>query len=82
MSASVSGSPKRTLYSRSLGPSVVSMKPVKRRPTNGKPEKGQQETGGKKRRGIPSLRMPSMVGRKVSVMIRCMISGVATGAGA
>lgn len=33
----VSGSPNRTLYSSTLGPSDVNMKPVKRSPTNGYP---------------------------------------------
>ena len=35
INASVSGSPKRTLYSRTFGPESVKIKPVKRRPTNG-----------------------------------------------
>lgn len=35
--ASVSGSPNLTLYSKTLGPSSVIMKPVNRIPTNGKP---------------------------------------------
>ena len=37
--ASVSGSPNLTLYSRTLGPSSVTMKPVNRIPTNGKPSR-------------------------------------------
>jgi hypothetical protein len=37
MRASVSGSPKRTLYSSVFGPASVSIKPVKSNPTNGKP---------------------------------------------
>ena len=35
--ASVSGSPNLTLYSRTFGPSLVTMKPVNKIPTNGKP---------------------------------------------
>ena len=35
INASVSGSPKRTLYSRTFGPESVKIKPVNRRPTNG-----------------------------------------------
>jgi len=36
--ASVSGSPKRTLYSSTIGPELVSMNPVKSRPTKGNPK--------------------------------------------
>jgi hypothetical protein len=35
ISASVSGSPKRTLYSSTFGPESVNIKPVNRRPTKG-----------------------------------------------
>ena len=35
INASVSGSPKRTLYSRTFGPESVKIKPVNRRPTKG-----------------------------------------------
>ena len=44
--ASVSGSPKRTLYSRTLGPESVRMKPVKRRPTKGCPGDTSEIWGG------------------------------------
>ena len=46
--ASVSGSPKRTLYSRTLGPESVRMKPVKRRPTKGWPGDTSEIWGEKK----------------------------------
>lgn len=48
--ASVSGSPKRTLYSRTLGPESVRMKPVKRRPTKGWPGDTSEIWGEKKKK--------------------------------
>lgn len=42
MSASVSGSPNRTLYSSTLTPWGVNMKPVNKSPTKGKPSVGHR----------------------------------------
>ncbi|SPQ26056.1 b2f4a9d5-c3f3-4041-b835-429105f02bbc [Thermothielavioides terrestris] len=63
----VSGSPKRTLYSSTLGvPSGAIIRPVKRQP----------------RKGKPSLRMPSMVGWSISRSMRAISCGVASFVGA
>ena len=43
MSASVSGSPNLTLYSRTFGPLFVSINPVNNSPTKGKPLGSEQK---------------------------------------
>ena len=56
----VSGSPKRQLYSMTLGPSLVSIRPKYRQP----------------RKGRPSAAMARTVGRKISSMQRAATAGV------
>ena len=65
ISTCVSGSPKRTLYSISLGPSCVIISPANSTPLN----------------GVPRAAMPFTVGQTISSMVRRVISGVITGAG-
>ena len=61
----VSGSPKRVLYSRTFGPSAVSMRPMKRMPRN----------------SMPSAAMASTDGRTISLSMRASSAGVTASAG-
>ncbi len=84
INASVSGSPNRTLYSKTFGPDGVSMKPVKSIPRKGYPTQSQSQLESMiscSDMGIPSFRIPSMVGLNTSFIIPFNISDVATGAG-
>ena len=58
MSTCVSGSPKRTLYSMSFGPSSVIMRPANSTPLN----------------GVPRAAMAATVGRMISSMVRAIIA--------
>ncbi len=63
--ASASGSPKRTLYSISFGPSGPTIRPAKSTPWN----------------GVPRSAMPRTVGSMMRVMIAASRAGVISGAG-
>ena len=65
ISTCVSGSPKRTLYSISFGPSGVIISPANSTPLY----------------GAPIALMARKVGRMISSMVRCCICAVITGAG-
>jgi hypothetical protein len=60
-----SGSPKRTLYSNSFGPSGVSITPAYSTPRN----------------GVPRAFMPLTVGTMIFAMISAWISSVTNGVG-
>ena len=60
-----SGSPKRTLYSISFGPSSVIISPANRTPT----------------KGAPSFAIPDTVGAMISSMTRRSIASSKTGVG-